>query len=144
MNLVRNVLFNCFASKRGVAKVKFEGKKIVGNDAAESILENLQSEDSIQIGLYLKKMKEHWDIPLFIVLINKFQDDEEKILSIFQTTQKIIEQKKLNNCWEDKPILGGNEVKHVCGLDNKQGKVVGFLMDELLKWQLTNRMGNQE
>ena len=71
-------------------------------------------------------------------IISKIEQNElNKIRLKYQTLRDFIYKEKLETISELKPIIDGKTIKNT--LDIKQGKCLGYLLEELIKYQIMNK-----
>ncbi|XP_057860451.2 tRNA nucleotidyltransferase cca2 isoform X1 [Cryptomeria japonica] len=115
---------------------------------------SLMSTKCIQTGLLLMKIKELWRAAVFLSTLIKHPVAEyreildskemaEKRASLYISIEKSVLQLGLENVWEMKHLLDGNDIIHELGL-KKGGTEVKEWKERIRKWQLANLSGTRE
>ncbi|XP_074269188.1 tRNA nucleotidyltransferase cca2-like isoform X3 [Silene latifolia] len=116
----------------------------------ETTLINVPESSKLRIltGLLLREIKEFWPIALLMsTLVYPYGDLQEssaeginleKCRELFMLVNDMIAKQGLENIWETKPIINGNEIMSIL---NPEGKKVGKWVEKVMQWQLSNPAG---
>ncbi|KAL3687604.1 hypothetical protein R1sor_013913 [Riccia sorocarpa] len=139
------------------------------SEASKEVKESVQRESPetaallehrVELGLALRKSKELWRCTLLLSSIlelpsvtsqggaamlalsfdNEMWIEEKAKLCSF--VEKAVNKLELEKIWEEKPVLGGNEIKDTLNL--APGKQVQEWKDKVLLWQLAHPSGTAE
>ncbi|KAL2629578.1 hypothetical protein R1flu_014264 [Riccia fluitans] len=138
-------------------------------EVSKELKESVQREDPetaalfkhrVELGSALRKIKELWRCTLLLssildlpsvtsqagaAMVALSVDNElwiEEKAKICNFVEKAVNKLGLENIWEEKPVLGGNEIKDTLNL--APGKQVQEWKDKVLLWQLAHPSGTAE
>ncbi|KAH9626384.1 hypothetical protein KSS87_009070 [Heliosperma pusillum] len=103
----------------------------------------------IWTGLLLREIKEFWPVALLMsTLVYPYGDLQEsstegikleKSRELFKLVSDMIAERGLENIWETKPLINGNEIISI--LNPEDRKSVGKWLQKVMQWQLSHPEG---
>ncbi|OMJ85028.1 hypothetical protein SteCoe_13750 [Stentor coeruleus] len=103
-------------------------------------IESFRNFNALEFSEIICELKQHWELCVIVSGYIAFDDPvvaEQQILSLCE----VVKRHEIDTCYEDKPLLNGNELKNMLSIT---GKDIGKYSKECLKWQILNRNGTRE